>query len=175
MQAYKPKEIGGHCANCGNHGAVWSCPPHAFDPVEFLQRYQHVYVIIGTVYLQGFETQAESIDYYYRTRTRINRAVLACEKTAPGSVSLFAGHCDACETCTRTLGNACVHPEKCRYSLESLGLKVSLITEHHFGESLQWAAGKAPDKLLTVPALLTREEVNPEELRTLLQTQFQGS
>ncbi len=174
MSTYKPVEIGGHCANCENHGSVWSCPPHAFDPAEYLQDYPHAYVLIGTVYLSGFETQAESIAYYYRTRTRINRALLEYEKTVTDAQALYAGHCDSCEPCTRTQDTACMHPEKLRYSLESLGLKVSDITEKYFDEPLQWAAGKTPDKLLTVPALLTKEAIEQEELLLFLEAKLQS-
>lgn len=169
LETYKPDEIWGHCSNCGNHGKVWSCPPHAFDPVEFLKGFGFAYVMIGTVSLEGFDDQKKAIEHYYAARRKINCAVLQLESLQDGAVSLFAGHCEACDDCVRKEGRACIHPEKCRYSLESLGLKVSDIMETHFDEKLQWAKGKTPEKLLTVPALLTHKPLDSGRILGMLQ------
>ena len=83
LDAYKPDEIWGHCANCGNHGSVWSCPPHAFDPAGFLYEYAYAYVLIGEVSLKGFESMEDSIPFYYDQRRKVNRAVLKLEATVP--------------------------------------------------------------------------------------------
>jgi predicted metal-binding protein len=164
LEAYKPDEIRGHCSTCGNHAQVWSCPPHAFDPVEFLKGFNFVYVMIAAVSLKGFDEQGKAIEHYYAMRQEINRAVLKLETMQEGAVALFAGHCDACDKCTRSSGEECLYPGKCRYSLESLGVKVSDIMEHHFNEKLQWAKGKTPEKLLTVPALLTTDPMDTERI-----------
>lgn len=171
LEAYKPDEIWGHCGNCGNHGSVWSCPPHAFDPVEFFKGFEFAYVLIGEVSLKGFDSMDDAVKHYYDQRRKVNRAMLALEKTVPDSVSLFAGHCEACDECTRLKDEPCDKPELCRYSLESLGLKVSDITEKFFNESLQWSKGTTPEKLLTVPALLTHEKDSPEEIIRFLEAE----
>lgn len=160
LAAYKPDEILGYCANCGNHGSVWSCPPHRFDPSEFIEGFKYVYVISGAVSMLGFEEQTDGIVHYYEMRRVINRALLDFEATVPGSVSLYAGHCDACKPCTRTKGAECIKPDQCRYSLESLALDVEQLIKTHFGESLQWVAGKTPEQLLVVPALLSPVRVD---------------
>ena len=167
MKAYKPEEIMGYCAHCGNHDSVWSCPPHRFDPAEFIKGFAYAYVVSGSVSMIGFEEQTDALVHYYEMRRPINRALLSFEAAVPGSVSLYAGHCEACKPCTRTKGEECIHPNLCRYSLESLGLDVSEIIETHFGESLQWGAGKTPDKLLVVPALLSPVKV---DIASLIQT-----
>ena len=172
LETYKPDEIWGHCSNCENHGAVWSCPPHAFDPVEFFNGFKTAYVLIGEVALTGFESQDLAIAHYYEMRRRINRALLDFEKTVDGAVVLFAGHCDSCGECTRVGGAPCNKPELCRYSLESLGLKVSDITNTYFGEDLQWAKGKTPEKMLTVPAFLTPSEINESDLIAFLSSEL---
>lgn len=164
LEACKPEEVWGHCANCGNHASVWSCPPHDFDPCEFIKGFKFAYVLVGTVSLVQFNEQKKAVSHYYEERRRINRALLAFEATLPDSVCLFAGHCDACDECSRIQGAGCVRPDLCRYSLESLGLKVSDITSTHFNESLKWSRGSVPEKLLVVPALLCRQKVNPAGL-----------
>ena len=164
LEAYKPEEIWGHCAHCGNHAGVWSCPPHSFDPIEFIKGFPFAYVLIGSVPLTSFTEMNEAVEHYYEERRRINRALLAFESTVPDSVGLFAGHCDACDECTRLQGLKCIRPDLCRYSLESLGLKVSDITQMHFDESLKWSSGSVPEKLLTVPALLSHGRIDAAEL-----------
>lgn len=172
LAAYKPDEIWGHCAQCGNHAKVWSCPPHSFDPVPLIERFAQVYVVAATISLTGFDTQAEAMVHYYGQRRRINRALLTFEATVPGAVGLYAGHCDACEPCTRPAERGCAHPGRCRYSLESLGLDVSGLMETFFDERLQWAAGEIPKQLLAVPALLSPTPIDQEQL---IQTLKQGT
>lgn len=164
LASYKPEEIQGCCSNCNNHGNVWSCPPHRFDPAEFIRGFAHAYIISASVSMVGFETQTNATIHYYEMRQRINRAVREFEAEAPSSTALYAGHCDACKPCTRIQGDDCIQPELCRYSLESLGLDVAELIEIHFGESLQWVAGKPPEKLLCVPAILSQEKINQNAL-----------
>ncbi|MDF7800798.1 DUF2284 domain-containing protein [Pontiellaceae bacterium B1224] len=164
LEAFEPDEIWGHCSQCGNHAAVWSCPPHRFEPVEWIRHFRFSYVVVATISLAGFEKQAEAIEYYYEMRRIINDAMRGFEPLVPGSVSLYAGHCDACAACTRVQGMECVHPERCRYSLESLGLKVSAITETYFEDNLEWVDGQTPDRLLVIPALLSPVEINQSDL-----------
>ncbi|MDF7825718.1 DUF2284 domain-containing protein [Pontiellaceae bacterium B12227] len=175
LKAYKPSEILGYCAHCGNHDSVWSCPPHRFDPAEFIEGYSFAYVVSGAVSMCGFEEQADAVIHYYEMRSKINQALLAFETTVPGGVSLYAGHCDACKPCSRTQGEECVYPDLCRYSLESLGLDVEMLIETHFGESLQWVAGKMPKQMLVVPALLSPVEVDIPSFIQALETGVVGA
>lgn len=169
FSAFKPEEVGGHCEECGNHGRTWSCPPHAFDPASFLEEYQWAYILIGSVPLGGFKDPKKAIEFYYETRSRINRALLNYESKEEGSLCLYAGHCDACEPCSRVNGHSCIHPEQCRYSLESLGLKVSDITEKYFDVPLQWADGETPEHLLMVQALLVANKIETKPLLRALE------
>lgn len=164
LASYKPETILGFCANCNNHGKVWSCPPHNFDPAEYISGFSYAYIVSGSVSMVGFETQTDATIHYYEMRKRINRTVREFEADAPTATALYAGHCDACKPCTRIQGKDCVYPELCRYSLESLGLDVAELIEVHFGESLQWVAGKPPEKLLCVPALLSHQKINQSQL-----------
>jgi len=160
----KSDEVEGYCRNCPKYGAAWSCPPHTFEPDQWVRTFNFAVLMVYRIQLDPMCGRDEMMDQYYRQRSCVNQVVRLLESIYPDSVSLYAGHCDACETCKRLEGEICAFPEKCRYSLESLGFKVSDITEGFFGISLQWAKDKMPDELLTVPALLLKDAVDLHEL-----------
>ncbi len=162
---YKPEEIFGHCKGCPSYGKNWSCPPHNFTVMEYIEKYKTAYIVGVKVALEGFKQKEAAIDHYYECRRLANRSLLKYEETLSASVALLGGHCDICDSCTREVSAECNFPQKKRHSLESLGFKVSDIIEDLFDDKLQWDKGKTPDSLYIVLGVLSNETLDLSELR----------
>ena len=163
---YKPEEITGYCKGCPRYEKNWSCPPHNFNVIDYIEQYKMAYAIGVKVSLAGFSKKADSMNYYYDCRRSINRRLLQYETEISYSKVLIGGHCDLCENCTRAISLECNFPDKQRHSLESLGFKVSEIIEDLFDDKLQWNKGKTPDNLYIVLGLLSKESLDLDELRS---------
>jgi predicted metal-binding protein len=92
----------------------------------------------------------------------LNNKLLDIESKLPNARVLFSGNCHFCENCSRKDGTPCVEPNKMRYSLESLGYKVSDICENILNEKLQWEKGTRPSYLFLVSAILTNDAIDPK-------------
>ena len=165
---YKPEEIEEHCKNCPSYGKNWSCPPHSFTVMEYIERYKTAHIIGVKVALEDFDQKEDAIDHYYECRRLVNRNLLRYEERIADSIVLLGGHCDLCDSCTREVSAECKHPQKKRYSLESLGFKVSEIIEGLFDDKLQWDRGKTPHSLYIVLGVLSNETLDLHELRKVI-------
>lgn len=162
---YKPEEIEGNCQNCPSYGRNWSCPPHDFSVMDYMEKYNTAYIVGVKISLEGFHQKEAAIDYYYKCRHLANRSLLRYEEEIADSAALLGGHCDLCDSCTREVSAECNHPQKKRHSLESLGFKVSEIIEELFDDKLQWDRGKTPDSLYIVLGVLSNENLDLSQLR----------
>lgn len=165
LNFYKPEEIFANCTNCPRFDKNWSCPPRTFDVEEFVTLFEKAYIISVAFSLKGFATKEGSIASYYKTRFDINNDLMAAENQR--YTTLIAGHCSYCEECTKVLGKECPYPDKVRYSLESLGFKVSDIMENCFNTTLQWDGENQPDSIYIVAAVLTDETITTAELENI--------
>ncbi|MEM2466662.1 MAG: DUF2284 domain-containing protein [Candidatus Bathyarchaeia archaeon] len=128
---------------CNQYGMNWACPPYVPSVEEFrsiLREYRHVLVARfqssakGTNYLTGMEEShkgAEDLGSFYRVweedSRRVHEILLKLEKFAfingfPFALGLRAGSCNLCPKCDVT--KPCVHPEKLRFSPESVGVNL---------------------------------------------------
>ena len=74
-----------------------------------------------------------------------------------GSTPLSAGSCSLCDSCAKTCGKPCIHPETMRYSIESIGGDVGRTISRLCGVQLEWAEeGKLPEVFTLVGALLKK-------------------
>ncbi len=164
FQYYFPHEILGYCSKCPNFGAFWSCPPHDFDIVEYLNQYKFVNIIGIKLSLNKNLDSSESIVDYHAQKKCFNQRLLSIEADFPYSEILISGHCWQCRSCARDRGNPCNFPDKKRHSLESLGVKISEIIKDKFNDSLQWKKGEMPEYLYIVQAILSDKRINQVEL-----------
>lgn len=162
---YKPVEIFGNCKNCFRFDKNWSCPPRSFDIERFITIFRFSYIIAVDFSLEGYEDRETSIAAYYGFRRRLNKQLLSNENN--NYTTLFAGHCDLCDACSKEYNVECVHPESIRYSYESLGFKVSDIMEYYFDKKLQWDGDNSPESLFIVAGVLTDKEYSNSKLRSL--------
>lgn len=173
--AFDRERIEGYCKNCPNYHALWSCPPHSFDPLELLQGYDEIFVI-GTILFYGEEERRlhqgkEAMLKYtektlYPLRKEVYLRLLELEKNK--EVRIFdMGSCNLCDKCTRGEGLPCRWSNKMRYSLEALGFDVSEIVKRYLKIELQWATAVLPSYYVLVSAVAVKEGEELDELKTL--------
>ncbi|HWQ77693.1 MAG TPA: DUF2284 domain-containing protein, partial [Anaerovoracaceae bacterium] len=92
---------------------------------------------------------------FLNEKKKLFERLLELEKKYPGGIGMSAGDCHLCGKCTRSAGEACLHPDKMRYSIESLGGNLVKTTEELLGIELKWVEGKLPEYLTIVTGFLT--------------------
>ncbi len=165
LQYHHPEEIIGYCRRCPNYGLFWSCPPHGFDTKEYLKKFNYCTVIGVKIQLDSLDSEVNILDYYHLQRKELNERLLKEEKHLVASTVLVAGHCWHCKTCVRNSQKACLQPDKNRYSLESLGIKISDIIRDEFNDALQWQKDKEPKSLYIVQAILSEADINNSDIK----------
>lgn len=154
------------CRECRGHGRTWACPPYAFDPMEVWNAYSTILLYAKKTILPAEETEIlhapdELSKAYmrllYPVKTALMNELLCLERNTPNSLALFAGGCDICTECARGRGEPCIHPEKMRYSVESLGGDVIKSVTELFDERVLWAEnGRLPEHFILMGALLEK-------------------
>ena len=154
-----------YCAQCGQYGRRWSCPPYDFDVEKRVEQYETV-VIIGTkitfektlqqVYPTAQERNQISNDAMRYAGKVMQRQHEKWEAQYPGSYSFISANCFLCgdTPCARLEGKMCRHPERMRHSLESCGFDIGKTATSLLGIDLKWARGnELPEYLMLVTAL----------------------
>ena len=154
------------CRACPNYGRIWTCPSYDFDVMEYWKQFSRLTVYARKIYFAPGTTQEESMCIMHEVKDDMSRELFELEEKIPGSVSLCAGSCTICgpDGCSRTEGLTCRHPEKMRYSLESLGANVGLTCRKLMGLQLEWIEeGKVPSYFVLAAGLLQKDTQNQEE------------
>ena len=156
LKHYDIEEVFGYCLNCPNYNKNWSCPPHDFNEFNYIKKYKYAYIISGKIATDKLELEDRDdvSETFEKARREFSDLLMEEEKKHNGSVALIAGNCYQCDKCTKADGEPCILKEKLRYSLESLGLKVSEITKNILHQEILWSNNGIPEYLLTVGALL---------------------
>lgn len=154
------------CKECPNYGAKWSCPPFAFDVLEFWRSFGTLR-LFGTKIILG--APAAGGDYSSPEISAMIRRVLQSEKRKlmgrllmmenelSGSVALSAGSCDECAECTRKSCAPCRRPEVMRHSIESLGGDVGAVSKTLLGTEIRWVKNsRVPEYMVLVGGLLIK-------------------
>ncbi len=158
----RPEEFIRQCEACPNFGRLWSCPPYAFDVLEFWKGF-------GRIKIAAYKIKSDGDPERLRrdlaeTKKALGEELEAEAAKRPGSASLAAGCCELCPACSRPEGGPCRHPQKMRYSLESLGADVVKALRDLFGIELQWMKdGKPPEYLVLAGGLLTKAGAEPAQ------------
>ncbi|MDD7511907.1 MAG: DUF2284 domain-containing protein [Peptostreptococcaceae bacterium] len=146
------------CKACENYGKKWSCPPFKFDPLDYWNNYDRLYLIGMKIYMDE-EEQKNCRENIAKVKNEMSNFLFEMELEYVGGVSLCAGSCEICgveyENCTRSVNQPCRHPEHMRYSIEALGGNVGLTASKLLGLELQWIEdGKMPEYFVLVGGLL---------------------
>lgn len=154
----------GACKACHNYNQKWSCPSYDFDVLEYWNQYKTFRLlasqiifpedILSKTYTQ--EQLNEILDNILpKEKQKLSDELLTEESKHPGSISLSAGSCIRCKSCTKAEGKPCRFPDKMRYSIESLGGNVGLTIEKLMGLHLEWMKNnKLPHHFVLVCGLL---------------------
>ena len=153
-----------YCLQCPGYGKAWNCPPFDYDPRTCSDGFKTV-KLIGTIIEFDEETRAacttaeQSTAIGKQAMEEVWKTLLpqlyVMEHNSPSS-RCFTFRCSLCpEGCTRPEGKPCRHPEKMRYSLESVGFDVVAITRDLLGIELEWSTdGSLPRHLTLVTAIM---------------------
>ena len=143
------------CRECRNYGKKWTCPPYDFDPEEIWSAYSKL-TLIGCRILPDNDGE-DLIRDLFQVKEQLFQELLRMEASAPGSMLLSAGACEFCDVCRKEAAEPCCHPERMRYSLESLGANVGAAAEELLGIKLRWFAdGHRPEYLALICGLLEK-------------------
>lgn len=164
LKFYNKKEVHGYCLSCPDYNKNWSCPTHDFNEYEYLKKYKYAYIISGKINTQKELNEREVIKKFESERRIFSDLLMDEEKYHNDSIALIAGNCYKCDNCSKLDGKECILKDKMRYSLESLGLKVSDILKEILNQEILWVKEKKTDYLLTVGAILLYEK---DELRLI--------
>lgn len=156
-----------YCKKCDSYGKNWSCPEFNFDAEELWKKYKYVY-IIGTkvIFDKDAINSLENMDVVkeqmqealWKEKKVLMEKLWKLEEDYSGAISLSAGSCKLCKTCQRQIDKPCIHPDKMRYSIESIGGDVGKTLSKLLGIELQWAKdGKLPEYYTLVSGLLTNK------------------
>jgi len=156
------------CRECPNYNRIWSCPSYDFDVLNYWNQYKTIslyghQIIFDEVTKNKSYTHEELNEFIHsvvsKEKQLLTEQLFALEIKYPESISLSAGSCQLCgiNNCTKTKGLPCRHPEKLRYSIESLGGNVGKTISDCFHIELEWVEeGKLPNHFVLVCGLLKK-------------------
>lgn len=151
------------CEECPVYNNNWSCPSFDFNPEDIWKSYKFIKIIafkfdFSKEILNKKHTEEEIDDIlneFRQEKEGLTNIIYDLEKKHENSLALFFGNCEICDVCTRVKNQPCVHPEKMRYSIESLGGNVDDTIEDIFKYKILWPKdGKLPEYLFLVGGLL---------------------
>lgn len=153
------KEFEEFCKECPNYGKVWSCPPYDFDAEKYWEKFSEISIFAYKINFTEDVSKEESYQILKEVKKTMSEELFQLEEITSGAESLSAGSCHLCqgEGCTRPQGGACRHPQKMRYSIESIGGNVGLTVRKLMGIELEWIdEGKVPSYFVLVGGLLKK-------------------
>lgn len=153
------------CVDCPNYDNNWACPSFNDNPYRYWQEYDNIMLILTKI---NFTNEAQQKKHSLEELGRIIDNTLFMEKTKlvpeleeeekkVDGIYLSAGFCTNCSECTRINNVPCKYPDRCRYSIESLGGLVGDTLSGVFDENIKWIdmdEGKLPENLSLLMAVL---------------------
>jgi predicted metal-binding protein len=162
---YEPERVEGYCKSCPNYNKLWSCPPHEFDAISFLNPYTSVLLLGEKIVRNECSEFNDSMNsYFQKVRRQLGDQLITLSKKEDVEV-LIAGNCYLCDDCLRTEGKSCRYEDRMKYSLESIGFLVGDIASELLGIGLEWPEeGKEATSLMTVGAIFAKDETLLESI-----------
>lgn len=168
LMYHKPEEVFGYCKRCPKYGQYWSCPPYDFNILDLINKFTHATVIGVRINLLKSGSKDDAIAEFFKKREALSRKLIEIESIHPNTEVLYGGNCAFCDNCSRSANLPCIAPDKKRFSLESLGFKVSEITKDFLEEELQWGKGDdIPDYLMSVFAVFSKTLIDLSKFKLI--------
>jgi len=153
------------CKNgCKNYKKKYSCPPYSPTLDNLLKGFDGLYIVLFLCNLN----QIDSTEYNklrianVSTKSRLIKLMRYLEGRFK-TFFLSTGSCNLCKPCKLKLNLPCAHPDKRRYSLESLGVDCDKLTRDLFNINLLWYKNKkSPKYACAVGGLVCYEKDVPE-------------
>lgn len=131
--------------SCSNFNKNWSCPPHSPRFDEFVEDYKNSLLVQLTSEVEEGE---EFMEAYDKNRSTLE-ALLSKMQIDFECLKTSCGTCQICERCALLDNKDCYHPELMRYSMESMGLDLSKVSEDIFDHKLTWNTETEKSNLCT--------------------------
>lgn len=166
-----PEKFLAYCQQCSNYDQNYSCPGFDFDPDEYLNKYQYIY-LIGTKAVLDPEKVAEFgeddlVDKFIygrnvvkSIRKTLDAKLLKMESIFPLTRAFFAGSCTDCAECERMYDKPCPDIGKVRYSLEAFGFDMSLTAKELLDLDIIWSEDYLPEYYTLVSGLASVDEIS---------------
>lgn len=160
------------CRDCPDYEKSWSCPPYSPPYSRYAQKYAHGLLVLFFSPLDQFQhIEKNEIMRESNTvlRLSLEKSMRRLEKAHQGWM-LSSGICRLCHHCTcRDKSSTCRRPQEMRYSMESLGLNVTKISESFLDHPLLWNTdGSLPVYCSAIAYLLTNHPVDEREIAYVL-------
>lgn len=134
-------------SGCRNYNQKYSCPPLSPSFLTCFGKYPEFLVVMLKIDLSQLSNYKE----YHQLRVgnavikpRLERIMRSLEAKFGGKY-LSTGACRLCKPCQKKIGKPCKHPDKMRFSLESLGVDCDKLSKDVFNLPLLWYQNhKAP-------------------------------
>ena len=157
------------CRDCPRFGRYWACPPLPTTPQEYLRPYSAITIYITQIFppreiVMGTPIPDQGkvgMAYLEQLRRSVDPYLLHLEQVHPGSRAFFAGSCNLCrargeDECPRIQDAPCRHPDRMRYSLESLGFNLATTAKKLMGVPMCWPSGGHLPRYYTLVSALAR-------------------
>lgn len=150
---------------CRNYNKKYCCPPLSPNFNSYVKGYNQLFILFFSLGLK----QLDNFGYYDYHKVRIGNAVIKprIEKIMRyleikfNSKFLSTGACRLCKPCQLKVKKSCKHPDKRRYSLESLGVYCDILSKKLFNKPLLWYENrKAPEYTSVICALLIKKSAD---------------
>lgn len=134
------------CNECPNHNLNWACPDFTDDQLKTWDKYEHIDLFFVKI---KFNKEAQNTKYtldelgyivensLFHERNNLIGLLEKAEKEYDGRY-LSAGYCGVCKKCSRIDNNPCRFPDKCHFSIESIGGLVADTLRDVFDEEIKW-------------------------------------
>jgi predicted metal-binding protein len=151
------------CAECLSYEKNWSCPPFENDARDLWNKYENFQILLSKIILDKNEvallTDSEYARAVSKTLDKVKNKMfdkLMSKETETGGRVLSAGRCTVCgQVCARSRREDCVHPNRMRHSIESVGGNLIKTASELFDVKLDWAKdGHRPIQFVQILGLL---------------------
>ncbi len=136
--------VQGYCTQCARYDTNYSCSPLDIDTKEFILNYDYIDVTLTKLDFKKEDYEKEYTDEefenvlkesFYPETNKTKENVFNQEKNYKKAISI-TGPCTLCDVDCRKEYDECIHPEKMRYSLASLGVDSRMVIEKLFNVPL---------------------------------------
>ena len=153
------------CSNCPMHNNNWACPDFQNDELESWDKYDNLDLYFVKI---NFTKEAQKTKYtmdqlqyitdntLFHERNKLIDKLEILEIEKDGCL-LSAGYCGVCDECSKINNKPCRYPDKCHFSIESIGGLVPDTLKDVFDEEIKWIDtdnGYLPENLSLLMGLL---------------------